>query len=132
MVAVPDAFVLIIGNLYRFFIAGVEPEIILDSIRNVPALIYRNVFSFAGPYFGSLLFAVSFMLLCWLVGYFLDHPLRRDRYIDAAEFRVVRHALLMRHRLVVVVAMSLIDRLERGLHLGTGFDNNLHKDMRRW
>ncbi len=34
--------------------------------------IYLNVFSHAGAYFGSLLFAVSFMMGCWLVGYFLD------------------------------------------------------------
>ncbi|MEO6722033.1 MAG: heparan-alpha-glucosaminide N-acetyltransferase domain-containing protein [Ferruginibacter sp.] len=34
--------------------------------------IYLNIFSHAGPYLGSLLFAVSFMLLCWLAGYFLD------------------------------------------------------------
>ena len=33
---------------------------------------YRNIFQPAGDYFGSFLFAVSFMLLCWLVGYFLD------------------------------------------------------------
>jgi predicted acyltransferase len=34
--------------------------------------IYQNVFIYAGPYTGSLLFAVSFMLICWLVGYVLD------------------------------------------------------------
>ena len=34
--------------------------------------IYLNIFSHAGAYFGSLLFAVSFMMGCWLVGYFLD------------------------------------------------------------
>ena len=34
--------------------------------------IYENIFSYAGGYLGSLLFAISFMLLCWLVGYFLD------------------------------------------------------------
>lgn len=34
--------------------------------------IYDNVFSYAGSYFGSFLFAVTFMLLCWLVGYMLD------------------------------------------------------------
>jgi predicted acyltransferase len=33
---------------------------------------YVNIFSFAGPYVGSLLFAVAFMLLCWLVGYRMD------------------------------------------------------------
>lgn len=34
--------------------------------------IYQNVFAHAGAYFGSLLFAVSFMLFCWLIGYILD------------------------------------------------------------
>ncbi len=34
--------------------------------------IFENVFSHAGMYFGSFLFAISFMLICWLVGYFLD------------------------------------------------------------
>jgi predicted acyltransferase len=34
--------------------------------------LFQNVFSHAGMYFGSFLFAIAFMLLCWLVGYFLD------------------------------------------------------------
>ena len=34
--------------------------------------IYRNIFIYAGEYVGSLLFAISFMLLCWLGGYILD------------------------------------------------------------
>jgi predicted acyltransferase len=34
--------------------------------------LYDKVFIHAGLYFGSLLFAVSWMLVCWLVGYFLD------------------------------------------------------------
>ena len=34
--------------------------------------IYKNIFSHVGEYFGSLLFAVSYMLICWLVGYWLD------------------------------------------------------------
>ncbi len=33
---------------------------------------FQNIFSHFGNYFGSLLFAVSFMMVCWLVGYFLD------------------------------------------------------------
>jgi len=40
--------------------------------------LYRNIFSRAGAYFGSLLFAVSYMLICWLVGYWLD---KRKIYI---------------------------------------------------
>ena len=39
---------------------------------------HKNIFSHAGAYFGSLLFAVAFMLLCWLAGYFLD---KRKIYI---------------------------------------------------
>ncbi|HKZ65889.1 MAG TPA: DUF5009 domain-containing protein [Chitinophagaceae bacterium] len=34
--------------------------------------IFENVFSRAGMYFGSFLFAISFMLICWFVGYILD------------------------------------------------------------
>jgi predicted acyltransferase len=34
--------------------------------------IFENIFSPAGMYFGSFLFAISFMLLCWLVGYWMD------------------------------------------------------------
>jgi predicted acyltransferase len=34
--------------------------------------IYENVYKHLGLYFGSLLFAISWMLVCWLVGYWLD------------------------------------------------------------
>jgi predicted acyltransferase len=34
--------------------------------------LFKNVFSHAGMYFGSFLFAITFMLFCWLVGYILD------------------------------------------------------------
>lgn len=34
--------------------------------------IYQHIFSHAGHYTGSLLFAVSFMLVCWMVGYWMD------------------------------------------------------------
>ena len=40
--------------------------------------IYINIFRHAGAYTGSLLFAVCFMLICWLVGYILD---KRKIYI---------------------------------------------------
>ena len=36
------------------------------------AWIYQNIFSRAGDYWGSLLFSISYMLLCWSVGYWLD------------------------------------------------------------
>jgi predicted acyltransferase len=34
--------------------------------------VYHNIFRYAGGYFGSLLFAVTYMLFCWSVGYWLD------------------------------------------------------------
>lgn len=40
--------------------------------------LYDNVFKQAGAYFGSLLFAISVMLVCWFVGYVLD---KRKIYI---------------------------------------------------
>jgi len=34
--------------------------------------LFQNVFRHAGMYFGSFLFALTFMLFCWLIGYVLD------------------------------------------------------------
>lgn len=34
--------------------------------------IYEHPFQYAGPYIGSLLFAIAYMLLCWSVGYWMD------------------------------------------------------------
>ena len=34
--------------------------------------LYQNIYQHAGAYFGSFLFALSVMLVCWLVGYWLD------------------------------------------------------------
>ena len=34
--------------------------------------IYQNIFSYAGAYWGSLFFAVSYMLVCWSLGYVMD------------------------------------------------------------
>jgi len=39
---------------------------------NLHGWIYTNIFSHAGAYLGSLLFAISYMLICWLVGLWLD------------------------------------------------------------
>ncbi len=46
--------------------------IIVPSGKPLYSTIYDNIFSYAGPYWGSLLFAVSFMLICWLTGWFMD------------------------------------------------------------
>ena len=40
--------------------------------KRLYAWLYDTIFIRAGPYFGSFLFAISFMMLCWLVGYVLD------------------------------------------------------------
>jgi predicted acyltransferase len=40
--------------------------------------IYDHIYKHAGLSFGSLLFSLSFMMLCWLVGLFLD---RRKIYV---------------------------------------------------
>lgn len=61
-------------------------DVVLTTMSMIPVAdtnlqqwFYRNVFgSFAGPYFASFLFAVSYMLLNWTVGYFLD---RKKIYI---------------------------------------------------
>jgi predicted acyltransferase len=34
--------------------------------------LFQNIFSHAGMYIGSFLFAITFMLFCWLFGYVLD------------------------------------------------------------
>jgi len=34
--------------------------------------LFQNIFRHAGMYFGSFLFAISWMLFCWLIGYILD------------------------------------------------------------
>jgi len=34
--------------------------------------LYQNIFAHTGAYIGSFLFAVCYMLYCWLIGYFLD------------------------------------------------------------
>ena len=43
-------------------------------VRGMPLYkwLYENIFAPIGPYIGSLLFAITYMLFCWSVGYFLD------------------------------------------------------------
>ncbi len=54
------------------FMVPIEPDTTLFH------WIYQHIFSHAGAYLGSLLFAIAFMLLCWSVGYWLD---KRKIYI---------------------------------------------------
>jgi predicted acyltransferase len=44
----------------------------------VYAWLYEHVFSGVGLYFGSFLFAFSWMLICWLTGWWMD---RKKIYI---------------------------------------------------
>jgi predicted acyltransferase len=66
--------------IYLLSEVGAETLYVLHAGPQMPVhtWLYQNIFSHAGLYFGSLLFAVSFMLCCWLVGYFLD---KRKIYI---------------------------------------------------
>lgn len=50
------------------------------KIGDIPLFqwIYQNIFAHAGAYIGSFLFAITFMLFCWSVGYILD---KRKIYI---------------------------------------------------
>ena len=50
----------------------------VDNKTSFYQWIYNNIFLHAGAYPGSFLFALCFMLFCWLVGYFLD---KRKIYI---------------------------------------------------
>jgi len=78
---------------YFFEVFGKNPlsiyllsELLVTVLFMIPAAnnqslfkwIYNNIFSYAGGYFGSFLFAVSYMLLCWSVGFWLD---KRKIYI---------------------------------------------------
>jgi predicted acyltransferase len=47
-------------------------EIIPAGNSSLHGWVYQHVFKYAGAYFGSLLGALTFMMFCWLIGYFLD------------------------------------------------------------
>jgi predicted acyltransferase len=75
-------------SIYFFEVAGKNPlliyllsELLATVLYMIPAggeegnlygWIYQNIFRYAGDYWGSLLFAVSYLLVCWYVGYLLD------------------------------------------------------------
>jgi predicted acyltransferase len=44
----------------------------MGNNSNLFRWIYQNIFSYAGGYLGSLLFAIAYMLVCWSIGYWLD------------------------------------------------------------
>ena len=43
-----------------------------ENHQSLFSWLYQNVYRHAGDYFGSFLFAISYMLFCWLIGYILD------------------------------------------------------------
>ena len=51
--------------LLYFFTVG-------EKHQSLYSWIFQNIYKHAGMYFGSFLFAISVMLVCWLVGYILD------------------------------------------------------------
>ena len=60
--------------IYLLSEVGVE---ILYMIRPEPGVplyswLYQHIYQHAGLYLGSLLFAVSWMLFCWIIGFYLD------------------------------------------------------------
>lgn len=50
----------------------------VDGEKSLYRSIYENAFSWLGPYWGAFAFAFVFMLLCWLVGWWMD---RKKIYI---------------------------------------------------
>jgi predicted acyltransferase len=53
------------ATLLWFFRAG-------EKKQPLYTWLYKNIFQYAGNYTGSFLFAIAFMLVCWLAGYLLD------------------------------------------------------------
>jgi len=53
------------ATLLWFFRAG-------EKKQPLYTWLYENIFQYAGNYTGSFLFAISFMMVCWLAGYLLD------------------------------------------------------------
>ncbi len=49
-----------------------------DANTSVYSWLYQHIFEHAGAYLGSFLFAISILLCCWLVGYWMD---KRKIYI---------------------------------------------------
>jgi predicted acyltransferase len=61
-------FIYLLSEVGAAIMYSVNPQPDTDLV----SWLYGNVFRHAGLYFGSLLFAVSWMLFCWLIGLFLD------------------------------------------------------------
>jgi predicted acyltransferase len=61
--------------LFIYLVSEVGATVLyMISVKGVPlhTWLYQNIFRHAGLYLGSLLFAISWMLFCWLVGLYMD------------------------------------------------------------
>ena len=73
-----SSFFLVFGRnpLFIYILSEVTVTILLffkvDTKTSTYSWIFNAFFSGLGNYLGSLLFAISFMLFCWFVGYLLD------------------------------------------------------------
>lgn len=68
----------VFGRNALFIYLLAEVVAILMRGSHIYGPIYAHIFKFAGIYLGSLLFAICFMLACWLAGWYLD---KRKIYI---------------------------------------------------
>jgi predicted acyltransferase len=50
----------------------------MNQNDNLFSWLYINIFSYVGNYYGSLLFALTYMFVCWSVGFWLD---KRKMYV---------------------------------------------------
>jgi predicted acyltransferase len=68
------------NTLFIYLLAEIGTIIFYVKIgeEELGSWLYQHVFRLAGDYTGSLLFAVSWMLVCWTIGYWMD---RRKIYI---------------------------------------------------
>jgi predicted acyltransferase len=62
--------------LFIYLVSEVGASI-MDNIHPEPGVnlvswLYHHIYQHAGLYLGSLLFAISWMLFCWLIGFYLD------------------------------------------------------------
>jgi predicted acyltransferase len=61
-------FIYLLSEVGATILYTVHPQPDVDLV----SWLYNNIYRHAGLYFGSLLFAVSWMLFCWLIGLYLD------------------------------------------------------------
>ncbi len=61
-------FIYLVSEVGSSVLNMIQPQPDQDLV----SWLYNNIYRHAGIYFGSFLFAVSWMLFCWLVGFYLD------------------------------------------------------------